>query len=116
MCSRPAESRTIDVGIVTRPPALVRTNLIGSSGAPPCLREVKHAERGTGLEPERADARNHGADPVEIAILRLAPGCSHAEAARARALGGSRRGEDGVEVHQLFSPDAGVEMGALRTI
>src|SRR6266702_1327299 len=41
----------------------------------------KHAKRGAGLEPKCVDALDHGADLVEIALLRLAPGRPHAEAA-----------------------------------
>ena len=76
----------------------------------------EHAERGAGLEPERLDARDHLADLVEIAVLGLAPGRAHAEAARAGRLGGARLGEHRVDRHQLLGLDAGVVVHALRAI
>src|SRR5580700_9660133 len=57
---------------------------------PPRLAGGEHAERGAGLEPERLDALDHGADRIEIAILRLAPRRAHAEAAGAAGLRGAR--------------------------
>jgi hypothetical protein len=53
---------------------------------------------------------------IEVAVLGLAPGRAHAEAARARRLRGARLGEHGIEVHQLFRPDAGRVAGGLRAI
>src|SRR5271170_2219023 len=50
------------------------------------LRAGEHAERGAGLEPERLDALDHGADGIEIAVLRRAPRRPHAEAALAAVL------------------------------
>ena len=80
------------------------------------LRLGQHAERGAAFEPERAHAFDHGADLLEVAILRLAPGGAHAEAARAGALGGARLGQHGVDAHQLLGLDAGRVFRALRTI
>ena len=58
----------------------------------------QHAERGAGFEPERFHALDHRADLVEVAVLRLAPGRAHAEAAGAGLLGRARLGEHGVEL------------------
>ena len=76
----------------------------------------QHAERGAGLEPHRFDALDHLAHLVEIAILGLAPGRAHAEAAGAGALRRPRLGQHRVERHQLLGLDAGVVMRALRAI
>ena len=76
----------------------------------------QHAERHAGLEPHRAHALDHGADLVEVAVLRLAPGRAHAEAAGAGILGGLRLGQHLVEAHQLLGLDAGVVFRALRAI
>src|SRR5260370_554407 len=101
MSSRPAERRTTDLGIVMRAAGMgvevvvgvVEAGLLGASG----LGGIEHAERGGGLEPERLDAFDHGADLIEIALLRRAPSRAHAEPARARALRGPRLGDDRVE-------------------
>ena len=66
------------------------------------LRLGQHAERHAGLEPERFDALDHGANLIEIAILRRAPGGAHAEAAGAGVARGARFGEHLVERHQLL--------------
>ena len=83
---------------------------------PSGLRVRQHAERDAGLEPHRAHALDHGADLVEVAVLRLAPGRAHAEAAGAGILRGLRLGQHLVEAHQLFGLDAGVVFRALRAI
>ena len=83
---------------------------------PPRLAGGEHAERGAGLEPERLDAFDHGADRIEIAILRLAPRRAHAEAAGAAGFRRARFGEHRVERHQLFRAHAGIVARALRTV
>ena len=76
----------------------------------------QHAERGAGLEAELLDTCDHAHHPLEIAVLRLAPGRAHAESAgagrlRLRALRASTaRG------HEFLGVDARVEMRALRTV
>src|SRR5262249_49181551 len=80
------------------------------------LRMVEHAERGAGFEAERAHALDHGADRVEFAILRLPPGCAHAEPARACVTGGLCLREYGLESHQFLSLEPGIVARALRTI
>ena len=83
---------------------------------PPRLRRREHAERRTGLEPQRLDALDHGANAVEVAVLRLAPSRAHAEAAGAGRFCRARLGEHGVERHQLLGTHAGVVARALRAI
>ncbi len=82
----------------------------------PRLALREHAERGAGLEPDRFDARDHLAHLVEVAVLRLAPGRPHAEAARARVFRRPRLGDDGVEAHQLFRLDRRLVVGALGAV
>src|SRR5262245_8745306 len=83
---------------------------------PPRLLGREHAERRTGLEPERAHALDHRTHLVEVAVLRLAPGRAHAEAARARRARSTRLLKHGLEAHQLLSLHAGLVMRALRAI
>src|SRR5262249_20081214 len=83
---------------------------------PPRLVLRPPSERGAGPEPDRFDTFAHRADLLEIAVLRLAPRRAHAEAARTRALGRPRLGEDGIDAHQLLRLDARVIVHALRTI
>ena len=83
---------------------------------PPRLAGGEHAERGAGFEPERLDAFDHGADRIEIAVLRLAPRRAHAEAAGAAGFRRARFVEHRVERHQLVGAHAGVVARALRAI
>ena len=76
----------------------------------------QHAERGAGLETQRLDALDHGADGGKIAILGLAPGRAHAEARGAVDLGRARFGEHGLDRHQLLGLDAGIVLRRLRAI
>ena len=71
------------------------------------LRRRQHAERDAGFEAQRLDAFDHGADLIEIAVLRRTPGRAHAEPAGAGSLRGTRFGQHGVERHQLFRAHAG---------
>src|SRR4029450_8251881 len=87
----------------------------GSPELPRLLRR-EHAERGAGLEPERAHAMDHRTHLVELAVLRLAPGPPHAEAARTRIAGCPRLPEHGLEAHQLLSLHASFVVRALRAI
>src|SRR5215813_6606058 len=68
----------------------------------PRLARRQHAARGAGLEPDRFYAYDHLAHVVEVAVFRLAPRRSHAEAARGRALRRPRLGDDGIDAHQPF--------------
>jgi hypothetical protein len=76
----------------------------------------QHAERGAGFEPDRLDAFDHGADLLEVAVLRLAPGRAHAEARGAVRLRRARFGEHGLDRHQLLGLNAGVVLRGLWTI
>ena len=83
---------------------------------PPRLSVGQHAERDAALEPQRLDARDHGADLLDVAVLGRAPGGAHAEPAGAGLARGARFVEHGVERHQLFRAHAGRVARALRTI
>src|SRR5262249_39715924 len=83
---------------------------------PPRLRTGQHAERRAGLEPERLDALAPRAHSIGGAVLRIAPGRAHAEAARAGALRRLRLGDDRRRVHQLLGLHARLVVRALRTI
>src|SRR5207253_8915431 len=53
---------------------------------------------------------------INIAILRLAPGRAHAEAARAGSFRRLRLGDDCVEMHELLRFHAGLVSRALGTV
>ena len=76
----------------------------------------QHAERGAGLEPQGLDALHHGADGIEIALLRAAPCRAHAEARGAAGFRRTRLAEHRVEAHKFLGLDAGVVLRGLRTI
>jgi len=67
----------------------------------------EHAERGTGFEPRRPDAFDHGANGIEIAILRRAPRCTHAEPAGTARAHGACFGEHRFERDEPFCAHAG---------
>src|SRR5262249_52642256 len=69
----------------------------------PRLALREHAERGAGFEPDRFDARDHLAHLVEVAVLRLAPGRPHAEAAGAPGFRRPRPGADGRDGPEPFA-------------
>src|SRR5262249_38247452 len=80
------------------------------------LWRAEHAKRDTGFHAEFAHAFDHGADLIEIAVLRFAPGGTHAEPAGAGGLGRARLAEHGVKLHQLAGLEPGLMRRALRAI
>ena len=77
---------------------------------------TEHTQRGAGLQAQRLDAFDHGADGFEIALLRRTPRGAHAEARSAAGLGRTRLGKHRLDRHQLLGLDAGVVLRRLRTI
>jgi len=71
---------------------------------------------GAGLEPQRLDALDHGADRLQIAILRRAPRRAHAEAARPGRARGTRLDQHRLDLHQLVRLHPGVVTRALWAI
>ena len=84
---------------------------------PARLSRLEHAERDAGLHAQRLHALDHGADLVEIAVLRRTPGRAHAEARGAAGLGRARLGRARPRDPSACSAfDAGVEFRRLRAI
>jgi hypothetical protein len=77
---------------------------------------VEHAERARFEASCMRRAVSHRAHCVEIAVLWLAPGRAHAEAARARSPSRTRFGEHRIERHELLGLHTGVVACALRAI
>ena len=80
------------------------------------LRRLEHAERDAGFQTHRLHALDHGANLVEIAVLRRTPSRTHTKARRAAFLGRTRFGHNGFDRHQLLGFDAGVVLRRLRAI
>ena len=76
----------------------------------------QHAQRYAGFEPQGFDALDHLADALDVAIIRAAPGGSHAETTGALRLGCPRRLQHLLDRHQGFLAQPGVIMRALRTV
>ena len=91
---------------------IIEASLLEAHG----LRLRQHAEGDAAFQAERLDALDHGANRVEVAILRRAPGCAHAESARASLLGRPGFAQHRAHIHHLFSLEAGLVGGALRAI
>ena len=77
---------------------------------------LEHAERSAGFQTERFDLPHHLRDFFQIALLRSAPGRTHAESRSAMLLCRACSLNDCIHRHQRLVFDAGVITGRLRTV
>ncbi len=81
-----------------------------------CLGLGEHAEGHAGLESQRFDAFDHFDDMGQVAVLRRAPGCTHAEASRSFVTGCAGGFEHAFDFQQFFPFQGRVVMAALGAV